>query len=60
MTLTIKSFRQILRNKNGKDYKPLGKRACYKCGKTGHSIANCPYAKDDDDKEENKKGKKKV
>jgi hypothetical protein len=59
MILIIKSFRQILRNQKDKDYKPYGKRACFKCGKTGHFIANYTYA-DDDDREEDKKGNNKV
>jgi hypothetical protein len=58
MTLIIKSFREILRNQKDKDYKPRGKTNCYKCGKSGNFIANCPYGKDDDSEEE-KKGKKK-
>jgi hypothetical protein len=32
MTLIIKSFRQILKQKRGKDYKPRSKIVCYKCG----------------------------
>jgi hypothetical protein len=58
IALIIKSFRQILWNQKDKDYKPCVKRACYKCGKTDHFITNCPYAKDDDDKEVDKRGKK--
>jgi hypothetical protein len=38
MALIIKSFRQILKQRMGKDYKPH-KRLCYKCGKPGHFIA---------------------
>jgi hypothetical protein len=60
MILIIKSFRQILRNQKDKDYKPHGKRACFKCGKVGHCIANYTYADDDDDREEDKKGNNKV
>jgi hypothetical protein len=33
MALIIKSFRQILKQRKGKDYKPRSKRVCYKCGK---------------------------
>jgi hypothetical protein len=33
MTLIIKSFRQILKRRRGKDYKPRSKKVCYKCGK---------------------------
>jgi hypothetical protein len=39
MALIIKSFRQILKQQRGKDYKPRSKRVCYKCGKPGHFIA---------------------
>jgi hypothetical protein len=40
MALIIKSFRQILKQRRGRDYKPRSKRVCYKCGKPGHFIAN--------------------
>jgi hypothetical protein len=33
MALIIKSFRQILKQRRGKDYKPHSKRVCYRCGK---------------------------
>jgi hypothetical protein len=59
MTLIIKSFRQILKQRNRKDYKPRSKRACYRCGKSGHFIAKCPYSSDSD-RDEDKKGKKKM
>jgi hypothetical protein len=61
MTLIIKSFRQILKQRRGKDYKPRSKRVCYKCGKPGHFIAKCPMSSEsdrDDDKKGNKKEKK--
>jgi hypothetical protein len=48
MALTIKSFRQILKQRRGKDYKPRSKRVCYKCGKPGHFIAKCPMSSDSD------------
>jgi hypothetical protein len=32
MALIIKSFRQILKQRKGKDYKPRSKRVCYRCG----------------------------
>jgi hypothetical protein len=57
MTLIIKSFRQILKQRRGKDYKPRSKRVCYKCGKPGHFIANCPMSSDSD-RGDDKKGKK--
>jgi hypothetical protein len=57
MTLIIKSFRQILKQRKRKNYKPRSKRVCYRCGKSGHFIAKCPYTSDSDD---DKKGKKKM
>jgi hypothetical protein len=36
MSLIIKSFCQILKQRRGKDYKPRSKRVCYKYGKPGH------------------------
>jgi hypothetical protein len=59
MALIIKSFRQILKQRKGKDYKPRSKRGCYKCGKFGHFIAKCPYTSDSD-RDDDKKGKKKM
>jgi hypothetical protein len=59
MTLIIKSFRQILKQRKGKDYKPCSKRVCYRCGKFGHFIAKCPYTSDSD-RDNDKKGKKKM
>jgi hypothetical protein len=59
MALIIKSFRQILKQKKGKDYKPRSK-VCYKCGKPGHFIAKCPLSSDsdrDNDKKEKRKEK---
>jgi hypothetical protein len=58
MALIIKCFRQILKQRRGKDYKPLSKRVCYRCGKSGHFIAKCPYFSASD-RDEDKKGKKK-
>jgi hypothetical protein len=58
MMLIIKSFRQILKQKRGKDYKPRSKRVCYRCGKSGHFIAKCPYSSESD-RDKDKKGKKK-
>jgi hypothetical protein len=48
MVLIIKSFRQILKQRRGKDYKPCSKRVCYKCGKPSHFIAKCPMSSDSD------------
>jgi hypothetical protein len=59
MALIIKSFRQILKQRKGKDYKPRSKRVCYQCGKSGHFIAKCSYTSDSD-KDDDKKGKKKI
>jgi hypothetical protein len=58
MTLIIKSFRQILKQRKGRDYKPRSKRVCYKCGKPGHFIAKCPMSSDSD-RDNDKKGRKK-
>jgi hypothetical protein len=57
MALIIKSFRQILKQEKGKDYKPCSKRVCYMCGKSGHFITKCPYTSDSD-RDDDKKGKK--
>jgi hypothetical protein len=59
MALIIKSCRQILKQKKGKDYKPRSKRVCYRCGKSDHFIAKCPYTSDSD-RDDDKKGKKKI
>jgi hypothetical protein len=58
MTLIIKSFRQILKQRRGKDYKPRSKKVCYKCGKPGHFIAKCLMSSDSD-RDNDKKGKRK-
>jgi hypothetical protein len=55
----IKGFRQILKQRKGKDYKPRSKRVCYRCGKSGHFIAKSPYTSDSD-RDDDKKGKKKM
>jgi hypothetical protein len=57
MALIIKSFRQILKQRRGKDYKPRSKRVCYRCGKSGHFIAKCPYTSDSD-RDDDKKGRR--
>jgi hypothetical protein len=58
MTLIIKRFKSAL--KESKEYpnknKTSGKRSCFKCGKTGHFIANCPD--NDSDQGQEKSGKK--
>jgi hypothetical protein len=58
MALITKSFRQILKQKREKDYKPRSKKVCYKCGKPGHFIAKCPISSDSD-RGDDKKGKRK-
>jgi hypothetical protein len=58
MTLIIKSFWQILKQRRGKDYKPRSKKVCYKCGKPGHFIAKCPISSDSD-RGDDKKGRRK-
>jgi hypothetical protein len=57
MTLIIKSFRQILKQRRGKDYKPRSKKVCYKCGKPGHFITKCSLSSDSD-RGYDKKGKR--
>jgi hypothetical protein len=58
MSLIIKSFSQILKQRKGKDYRPRSKRVCYKCGKPGHFMAKCPLSSDSD-RGDDKKGKRK-
>jgi hypothetical protein len=58
LALIIKSFRQILKQRRGKDYKPRSKRVCYKCGKPGLFIVKCPMSSDSD-RDNDKKGWKK-
>jgi hypothetical protein len=60
MALIIKSFRQILKQRRGKDYKPRSKRVCYKCGKLSHFIAKCPISSDRGDDKRGKRGKEEV
>jgi hypothetical protein len=57
MALIIKSFRQILKQRRGKDYKPHSKKVCYKYGKLGHFIAKCLLSSDSD-RDNDKRGKK--
>jgi hypothetical protein len=58
MALIIKSYRQILKQRRGKDYKPRSKKVCYKCGKPDHFIAKCPLSSDSD-RGDDKKGRRK-
>jgi hypothetical protein len=58
MAVIIKRFKTAL--KGQKEYpnknKTRGKRSCFKCGKTGHFIAQCPD--NDNDQEQEKSGKR--
>jgi hypothetical protein len=58
MALIIKRFKTTLKGR--KEYpsknKTRGKRSCFKCGKTGHFIAQCPD--NDNDQGQEKYGKK--
>jgi hypothetical protein len=58
MALIIKRFKTALKGR--KEYpnknKTRGTRSCFKCGKTGHFIANCPD--NDSDQGQEKSGKK--
>jgi hypothetical protein len=58
MALIIKSFRQILKQREGREYKPRSKKMCYKCGKPDHFIAKCPISSDSD-RGDDKKGRRK-
>jgi hypothetical protein len=44
MALIIKRFKTVLkgRKEHPNKSKTKGKRSCFKCGKYGHFIANCP------------------
>ena len=55
MALIIKRFKMALKGR--KENKTKGKRSCFKCGKIGHFIANCPD--NDSDQEQEKKREKK-
>jgi hypothetical protein len=54
MALIIKRFKDARSTPNKN--KTRGKRSCFKCGKTGHFIANCPD--NDNDQGQEKSGKK--
>src|SRR5688500_2366753 len=60
MALIIKRFKTALKGRKGQPSKTKtkGKRSCFKCGKVGHFIANCPD-NDSDQEEGNKREKKK-
>jgi hypothetical protein len=61
MALIIKRFKTALKGR--KEYpnknKTRGKRSCFKCGKTGHFIANCPDNDSDQGQEKSEKKEKK-
>jgi hypothetical protein len=61
MTLIIKHFKTTLKGR--KEYpnknKTRGKHSCFKCGKPGHFIANCPDNDSDQGQEKSGKEKKK-
>ena len=60
MALIIKRFKTALNGRKGQPSKTKtkGKRSCFKCGKLGHFIANCPDNESDQEKG-NKREKKK-
>jgi hypothetical protein len=60
MALIIKRFKTALkgRKEQPSKTKTKGKRSCFKCGKIGHFIANCPD-NDSDQEKGNKREKKK-
>jgi hypothetical protein len=58
LALIIKSFRQIVKQRRGRDYKSRSKKVCCRCGKSGHFIAKCPISSGSD-RDDDKKGKKK-
>src|SRR6187455_2671384 len=60
MALIIKRFKTALKGRKGQPSKTKtkGKRSCFKCGKLGHFIANCPD-NDSDQEKGNKREKKK-
>jgi hypothetical protein len=59
MALIIKRFKTALKGHKGQPSKTKtkAKRSCFKCGKIGHFIANCPD--NDSDQEQGNKGEKK-
>jgi hypothetical protein len=60
MALIIKHFKTALkgRKEHPNKSKTKGKRSCFKCGKVGHFIANCPNNDRDQDQEKKREKKK--
>jgi hypothetical protein len=60
MPLIIKRFKTALkgRKEHPNKSKTKRKRSCFKCGKTGHFIANCPNNDSDQDQEKKREKKK--
>jgi hypothetical protein len=61
MALIIKRFKTALkgRKEHPNKSKMKGKRSCFKCGKYGHFIANCPDNTNDQEQEKSGKREKK-
>jgi hypothetical protein len=61
MALIIKRFKTALkgRKEHPNKKKTKGRRSCFKCGKTGHFIANCPDNDSDQGQENSGKREKK-
>jgi hypothetical protein len=61
MALIIKCFKTALkgRKEHSNKSKAKGKRSCFKCGKYGHFIANCPDNTNDQEQEKSGKREKK-
>jgi hypothetical protein len=60
MALIIKRFKTALKGRKEHPNKSntKGKRSCFKCGKVGHFIANCPDNDSDQDQEKKREKKK--
>jgi hypothetical protein len=60
MALIIKRFKTALKGhkEHSNKSKEKGKRSCFKCGKTGHFIANCPDNANDQEQKKAERGKR--